>query len=323
MARQGRTRTLSPPEDIQARGQSGQRITGRLYGPAGAPLVVVLGGISASRFVAAGAGERQGWWPELVCQGGAIDLQRFRVLGMEHAPEDGAGAQAAVTTEDQASRLRILLDQLGVARAAAVIGSSYGGMVGLAFARLYPKRLERLCVISASHRPYPPGVAWRGIQRRIVRLGLASGQAEDGLRLARELAMTTYRTPQEFAARFSARQSGHAPLRFDVCDYLHHCGERFARTMTAARFLALSESIDRHRIEPEGIRTPALLIAVDSDQLAPPEEMQALQARLGGPALLRTISSPYGHDAFLKETQKLSPLLSRFCQEPCHVRQAC
>ncbi len=310
---------IPPQEDVLAKDSQGRIISGRVYGRAGA-LVVVLGGISASRFAGASGESQPGWWPALVRPGGAIDPCAFRVLGMDYAPEDAQDGRTTITTADQAARLRTLLDHLGVRRAAAIIGASYGGMVGLAFASLYPKRLERLCVISASHRPYPPGVAWRGIQRRIVRLGRDSGRPDEGMKLARELAMTTYRTPQELNGRFSARQTGQSPLRFDVCDYLHHCGEKFARAMSPGRFLALSESIDRHQVEPETIQAPTRLVAVDSDQLAPPQEMQALRARLGGPAQLHIIRSRFGHDAFLKEARKLSPLLSTWLEEPCHVR---
>jgi len=45
-------------------------------------------------------------------------------------------------------------------------------------------------------------VAWRGIQRRAVRLGIEAGRPKEGMKIARELAMTTYRTAEEFADRF-------------------------------------------------------------------------------------------------------------------------
>ncbi|HEY1315027.1 MAG TPA: hypothetical protein VGE92_14195, partial [Steroidobacteraceae bacterium] len=54
------------------------KIAYRLIGPENAPVIVVLGGISAHRIVAGAAGE--GWWPEIVGPGLGVDTRHFRVL---------------------------------------------------------------------------------------------------------------------------------------------------------------------------------------------------------------------------------------------------
>ena len=287
----------------------------RIYGQEGAPIIVVLGGISATRFVADGGRNNRGWWSTLVRNDGPIDLSRFQVLGLEFAPTgDCTDCPDVITTGDQAQRLSAVLDNQGIDKIAALVGSSYGGMVGLRFAEMFPERLHKLCVIGAAHRPYPIGVAWRGIQRRVVRLGLEAGNPEGGLKLARELAMTTYRTPVEFADRFALNETGTHPSTFDICDYLESRGNAFAQTMDARRFLALSESIDLHRVEPENISTPTLLMTAISDQIAPLVDMQELRDRLGGESELYTFTSLFGHDAFLKEYDAMGPKLAAFCE---------
>ena len=285
-------------------------VRARLYGDDAHPLVVVMGGISADRFVADGGRKGHGWWSPLVRPGGPIDTTRVQVLGLDFAPGD-ATCPETITTRDQADRLAALLTHIG-RPAAGLVGSSYGGMVGLALAEAHPETVKRLCIVSAAHKPFSIGVAWRGIQRRVVRLALDAGRPEDGLKLARELAMTTYRTPEEFADRFTLEETSTSPAAFDICDYLESRGNAFAAHMQAERFLALSESIDLHRVTPEAIPHPTLLLTAVSDQLAPLQDMRELRDRLAGDARLHTFTSLYGHDAFLKEWDAMSAPLAEW-----------
>lgn len=294
---------------------SNDKVKGRLYGNPDGPLLIVIGGISATRFVADGGQLNRGWWSRLVRQGGPIDLRTFRVLGIDFAPETGGmDCPETITTTDQAQRIVDLLQAHKLGPAKAIIGSSYGGMCALALAQSYSDWVENLCIIGAAHKPYPIGVGWRGIQRRVVRLGLDANKPEAGLKLARELAMTTYRTPEEFSDRFTLEETDNKPSQFDICDYLGSRGNVFAKQMDAKRFLALSESIDLHRVEPENITTPTVLMTAISDQLAPLPTMRELRDRLAGPSELFTFTSLYGHDAFLKEYDAMSPRLEEFCK---------
>ena len=295
-------------------------VQGRLYGNENAPLILIPGGISASRFVAddpeTGPGVGHNWWAELVYAGGPIDLNRYQVLGVDLAPSGTRNVKKRVTltTLDQARRLKTLLEYLGVSQVEGAIGTSYGGMVLLAFAQEYTAQLNKLCLLGATHRPFQMGVAWRGIQRRIIDLATGLGAPEEGLKLARQLAMTTYRSPEEFSGRFDVQPQHGDTIGFDVGDYLITCGEKYPAVMPVERFRALSESIDLHRVDPAKITTPTLLVATDTDRLAPPCEKQVLHESLAGPSQLVTISSVFGHDSFLKETGKLAPILSEFCE---------
>jgi len=279
-------------------------------GAAGAPVVIVQGGISANREVVALAdGDKPGWWQPLVGEGAPIDLSRCRVLAIDWLTPRQLGT-ASISSEDQADALAALLAELGVARAQAFIGSSYGAMVGLAFAARHPQAVERLVLLAGAHRAHPLSTAQRSVQRGIVRLGLASGRIDEALALARQLAITTYRGSAEFGRRFAGGPEWRDErFHFPVEDYLEHQGRRFVERFDAERFLALSESIDLHDIEPERIPVPATLVGFPSDRLVPLADLCELQRRLRGPATLEVVESPYGHDAFLKETEQLAPLL--------------
>ena len=290
-------------------GRSGVEVSYLWCGAPDAPTVVVQGGISAGRDVVADEGEAAGWWQALVGEGRAIDLNRYRVLSIDWLSPAELGV-ATVSSEDQANAIGALVDALGIGRIAAFVGSSYGAMVGLAFAKLHPWRLDQLVLLAGAHRAHPMATALRSVQRGIVRLGQSSGRLDEALGLARQLAMTTYRGSEEFARRFSsAPEFREDRFHFPVEDYLDQAGRRFVARFDAERFLALSESIDLHDVQPESVPTPATLIGFPSDRLVPLADLCELQRRLHGPATLEVVESPYGHDAFLKEPEQLAPLL--------------
>ena len=151
-----------------------------ITGAPGAPVVAVLGGISASKHVTSSASDpRQGWWEEVVGEGRAIDTKKFRVISIDYLTH--VKGSPPVTTEDQARGLGRALDELGIDRLQAVVGASYGGMVALAFGAAFPARADRLIVIGAAHESDPMATALRHLQRRVVELGTAVGRERDGL----------------------------------------------------------------------------------------------------------------------------------------------
>jgi len=152
--------------------------------------------------------------------------------------------------------------------------------------------------------------ALRTLQRRAVRLGLSSGHVDEGMTIARGLAMTTYRTAAEFAMRFPVHgEETPEGVRFPVEGYLEHHGAAFSRRFSPWSFLCLSESIDLHNVDPERIRTPTTLVAVESDTLVPAWQMRELAAGMGRHATVTEIPSIYGHDAFLKEVEPLTEII--------------
>jgi len=294
----------------------GARVAFRLVGPPDAPVVAALGGISGHRYVVGPKGS--GWWPSLVGPGLGLDSSRYRVLGIDYlggrgdstAPRTGARFPP-LSAFDQAEALSHIVAQLGV-KLHAIMGASYGGMVALCFAARHPDLVESLVVLSAADRPQPLSTAWRSVQRQIVREALARGDGAGGLKLARALAMATYRSPEELALRF-----GGAPVRdgdrfrFPVEEYLFARGDEYVRSYRAESFLVLSESIDLHTMDASRVRTPTTLIAIHEDQLVPFDDMRALAGRLGGPCHFIALNSLYGHDAFLTEGVTLKPIVER------------
>jgi homoserine O-acetyltransferase len=282
-----------------------------VHGPANAPAFVVLGGISAGRHLAPTAEDTSpGWWPGVVEPGGALDTTCQRLIGVDFlaGPNSTFRPTAPVTTHDQARAVAAVLDKLG-AHSVTLVGASYGGMVALAFAELFADRVSGLVLVCAAHRTHPMATAWRSIQRSVVQLGEQSGAPEEGLALARQLAMTTYRSADEFEQRFDHGPSSEGAVRFPVQDYLEARGSAFTGVFDAASFLSLSTSIDLHRVDPRLVGCRTTLVSFDTDALVPPWLVEELAQGVPGVCEHVRVSSSFGHDAFLKEPERVSSAL--------------
>ena len=285
-----------------------------IIGPRGAPVVAVLGGISASRHVASSPSDSSaGWWEDVVGPGRAIDTQRFRVISIDYITSDNQAD--SVTTLDQAEALAAALDQAGVRTLHAVVGASYGGMVALAFGVRFGARARRLIVISAAHESDPIATALRHLQRRVVALGTAVGRERDGLAIARGIAMTSYLTGQHFEDRIADCDRNDSRLvEHRIGNYLKTRGEQFADKWTPERYNALSLSLDLHQIRPEDVTIPTTVIAVSGDRLVPLSQSRELARRLGGPSQLIELDSSLGHDAFLGDSSRIAPFVNELLQ---------
>ncbi len=303
---------LLPPE---FRLRSGEKLCRpeirlRIHGDPSSPAIVVAGGVSAGR-AAADYRQERGWWRDIVRANGPVDLDQYCVIGFDFLPNDGETART-IASQDQARALADALETINVATLKAFVGASYGGMVALAFAEQFPDRLEKLCVISAADRPHPAATALRGVQRRIVEFAQRVGAAEDGVSLARQIAMVTYRTPEEFAERFAHAPGEAAGDPYEVCRYLIARGDAYK--MAPDRYVTLSDSIDRHAVDAARIIAPALLLASRSDRLVPANDIEDLAAQVARGSYF-AFDSLYGHDGFLKEAATIGPVIKSFIEE--------
>lgn len=288
-----------------------------LLGDDALPALFVAGGISAHRHVAASqAFDTAGWWQAQVGVGRALDPRAYCIVAFDWLGADGT-LDVAIDPADQADAIAALLDALGIAHLAGFIGSSYGAMVGLQFAARHGARLGQLVAISGAHRAHPFASAWRALQRQALALGALQCDETHGLSLARQLAILSYRTPEEFAARFEAARVVNGRVRVGAQDYLDHCGATFVATTTPTAYLRLSESIDLQALAPEAIRLPVTVVAVVEDRLVPLADAHALVERLRGETRLCVLRSPYGHDAFLKEDAAIAAILAEVFNDEC------
>jgi len=292
-----------------------------------APQVLVVHALTGS---ADAAGD---WWEPLIGAGAALDTRRMGVisanlLGGRYGtsgptsidPDTGqpyGRSFPPVTVRDQARAQWALLDALGVPAIALVTGGSLGGMVALEVALERPGGVATAMPIAAPAATGPLAIAWNHLQLELVeRLG------DDGLDLARRLAMTTYRSEADFGERFGRRIQPDG--RFAVASYLEHQGRKLVERFDADTYALLVRAMDGHDIGRErggaeealgtlaaGTRLAA--IGIEGDILYGPEQVREL-VRLAIAAGVRTtyreIRSTKGHDAFLVEWDQLGTLIA-------------
>jgi homoserine O-acetyltransferase len=274
------------------------------WGPQDAPAVIVLGGISAGRDVG-------DWWAAQCGPGQALDPRYLRLISIDWigGSDSSSGPRndedfVPVDSLDQAHAILLLLNHLGLAQVDAVIGSSYGGCVGQHLASLLGNRLARLIVIGAAHRASPWALALRTLQRAGIESARTAEDRRGALARARQLAVLGYRTPTELESRF-----GETDPSSGVLGWLAAHGERFVRRFSSASFLCLSRSLDHHQCEPKSIRAKTTVVAILEDLLVPVALARDFVSRIGGQAQLAAISSPYGHDAFIKEERAIAEVI--------------
>ncbi len=296
--------------------------------PGTAPQALVVHALTGS---ADAAGD---WWSPLIGPGRAIDTTNTGVLcanllggrygstgpvsidphlGVPYGP-----AFPAVTTRDQARAIWRLADALGLERWALVTGGSLGGMVAMEVALERPGSVDHLLPMAAPAATGPMAVAWNHIQAVLIdRLGV------DGMALARQLAMTTYRSETDFEERFGRQRQGDG--RFEVVSYLEHQGHKIAERFDPDTYRILVGAMDRHDVGRdrggivEAFRPLASAgaritgVGIEDDILYGPRQVRSLLAAAesaGVSARYLEITSTKGHDAFLVEWPQLTRIVS-------------
>jgi homoserine O-acetyltransferase len=274
------------------------------------------------------------WWAPIIGPGQALDTDKYGVLCMNLLGgcygTTGPTSRNAVTgkpygrafpritVRDQARAQWRLLDALGIEKLALAVGGSLGGMVALEVALERPGDISRVVPMAAPARIGQLAVGWDHIQLEIVdRLGMA------GLDLARQLAITTYRSEIDFEERFAGRVEADGTP--SVVSYLRHQGRKLLERFDEDTYRTLVLAMDAHdvgrgrsgevaalqKLAAYGTRLTG--VGIEGDILYGTNQVQAMveaASAAGMDAAYREILSSKGHDAFLVEWDQLKTILT-------------
>jgi homoserine O-acetyltransferase len=258
--------------------------------------VLVCHALNASHHVAGvyeGQDKSEGWWDNMIGPGKPVDTDRFFVIGvnnlgscfgstgpMHENPDTGQvyGADfPVVTVEDWVDAQARLLDRLGIAQLAAVLGGSLGGMQALSWTLQYPERVRHAVVVASAPNLTAENIAFNEVARRAIvtdpdfhgghyyRHGVIPKR---GLRIARMIGHITYLSddvmnekfgrslrPPELLAGQAAPSADPATLlrdyhystqdiEFQIESYLRYQGDKFSDYFDANTYLLITRALD-------------------------------------------------------------------------------
>lgn len=287
------------------------------------------------------------WWNGLIGAGKLLDPEQRCIIGINalgscygstgpasDAP-DGKPYRSRfpiVSVTDMVNAQRRALEALGISRVAIAIGGSLGGMQALTWALDHGPVVDHAIVVGAYDAFSAMGIGLNAVARTAILDDPAfmngdyapDEQPTRGVRLARMIAMLTYKSDVLLEARFANRldRTGGDPARnrsdrFDVEGYLAYQGDIFAKRMDANSYLALTRAMDIFDVRdraPQSHSTRLTFVGIDHDWLFPKHYVEAAAARyaaLGYDCTYHGFSTGHGHDAFLAEADTLADIVAR------------
>lgn len=162
-------------------------------------------------------------------------------------------------------------------------------------------------------------------------------EAKQGLSVARQIGMVSYRTPVGYAKKFGrevqitadddsgALEYG-SKANWKVKSYLKYQGEKFLSRFDPITYVKMTEQMDSHDVArgrncdgsiSETLRyveVPALVMGIDSDVLYPLHCQENIAKHLPK-GELRVIQSDDGHDGFLLEQEVVANHITNFLEQ--------
>ena len=243
-----------------------------------------------------------------------------------------------ITIGDMVNVQRRLIDHLEIDQLLAVVGGSMGGMQALEWAVSHPDRVRAAIILASTARASAQAIAFNAVGRNAIMSDdrWNGGDYYDGelpargLAIARMVGHITYLSDESMHAKFGRRLQRREQYGFDFSDqfqvesYLEYKGDTFVGRFDANSYIYLSKAIDYFdlgaqygSLDAAMARTSGRLLVVSftSDWLYPTyqsKEIVYALMRAGKDVSYTELSCPFGHDSFLLETERQTPLLRSF-----------
>lgn len=279
------------------------------------------------------------WWPQMVGPGLPLDTDKYFIVcpnviggcqgstGPSSIAPDGKryGSRFPILTiRDMVAAEVAFTEAIGISKYKLAVGPSLGGMRALEWAVVHPDKVSAICTIGSSAVATGDQIGTASIQVRAIKKDPHFNGGDyyeqergpiEGMGIARRIAHLTYRTDTEMDVRFGRELQGDDTGRFAVESYLDHQANKLAKRFDANTYIALTEAMNSHDIginrggvveALRAITIPILVVSIDTDRLFPPRLQAEIAELVPRAKKLVTISSDFGHDGFLVESEAMT-----------------
>ncbi|MEJ2900994.1 homoserine O-acetyltransferase family protein [Pedobacter panaciterrae] len=236
------------------------------------------------------------------------------------------------TIRDLVAAHRLLASYLGIQHLKVLIGGSLGGQQALEWAITDSKSVDNLILVATNAVHSPWGIAFNESQRLAISTDRTFyAQQPDGglkgLKAARSIALLSYRTYEAYSAT-QLESVNDKTGSFRAASYQNYQGEKLCKRFNAYSYWYLSKAMDSHNVGRSRksivdalalVKANTLVIGIENDVLFPLCEQEFLAKHIPG-AALKSISSAYGHDGFLIETDILTNIIGTFLKESANKK---
>jgi homoserine O-acetyltransferase/O-succinyltransferase len=194
-------------------------------------------------------------------------------------------------------------------------------MIVFEMAIIAEERVRRIAPLSCGVEHTPWRIAFSSAIRKIIEEGVRSGNTERAFALARQVAMSSYRSSGEFDERFGRGKNTDG--LFEVESYLEHQGEKIVGRFSPYSYITLIKAMELYSLFEgrEGtreeilrkIQQPTLLLGATTDILYPESELRSLAEALPN-ATYYSLDAKWGHDSFLIEEEQINKIVKRFLE---------
>lgn len=278
------------------------------------------------------------WWNGLVGEGLALDPNKYFIvcaniigscygstgpLSINPLTQEPYFSQfPAVTIRDMVHAHILLRKHLELDKIYLLAGGSMGGYQALEWCVMEGEKIGNLFLLATSAAESAWGVAIHTAQRLAIEADSTwqdklADAGRNGLKAARAIGILTYRNYEIMVERQTDPDTEKTD-NYRAESYIRYQGEKLVNRFNAYTYWLLSKAMDSHNLGRgrggsieqvlQELQQRTLIIGISSDILCPVQEQIFISQHMHDATYVE-ISSSYGHDGFLIESERIAAQL--------------